>query len=81
MKIVSVGDNLHETPKLVFWKKNDKNILKCHLLKFLPSMLNFKCYCLERKSDIALQQIDFCYKQLLKYLYIYIHTLRSMDTS
>ena len=41
MQIVSVGDNLHEMLKPVFYE-NKTNILKCRLLMFLPSMLNAK---------------------------------------
>ena len=33
------GDNLQEMPKLTFWEKNKKNILECHLLNFLPRVL------------------------------------------
>ena len=38
MQIVSPGDNLHDMSNL-FSEKNKKNISKCHLLNFLPSML------------------------------------------
>ena len=36
METVSIGDNLHEMSKPVFWE-NKKNISKYHLLKFLKS--------------------------------------------
>ena len=39
MQIVSKGDNLHEMSKAIFWKKFDKNISECCLLKFIPSLL------------------------------------------
>ena len=39
MQTVSSEDSLHEISKPVFWE-NKKNILKCCLLKFWPSMLN-----------------------------------------
>ena len=42
MKIVSLGDNLHEMPNLFFSGKNKKKISKCRLHKTLPSMLNVK---------------------------------------
>ena len=38
MQIDSIGENLHEMSKSVFWE-NRKNISTCHLLKILPSML------------------------------------------
>ena len=38
MQTISLGDNLHECQSL-FSGKNTKNISKCYLLKFLPSML------------------------------------------
>ena len=41
MQIVSLGDNLHEMSNL-FSRKNKKNILVCHLLKILPSVLSVK---------------------------------------
>ena len=37
MQTVSLGDNLHEV-SILFSRNNKKNILKCHLMKFLPSM-------------------------------------------
>ena len=40
-KLASFGDNLHEI-KPIFWEKNKKNISKCHLLKFLPSVQRIK---------------------------------------
>ena len=44
MQIVSYGDNLYELSNRIFWKKkkSDKNILKCRLMKFLPSVLSMK---------------------------------------
>ena len=40
MPIVSNGDNLHEMSKPVFSEKQEKYILKCRLLKFLPRVLS-----------------------------------------
>ena len=42
MQIVSYGDNLHEMSNSVFWGKLRKSISKCHLLKFIPRVLNVK---------------------------------------
>ena len=42
MQIVSTGDNLHETSKLVFCEKNQKNISVCCPLKILPRVLRVK---------------------------------------
>ena len=37
MQTVSLGDNLHEMSKHIFYqKKKKKSISKCHLLNFLP---------------------------------------------
>ena len=41
MKIVSIGDNLHEMSN-PFSEKMKKNILYSHLLKFSPSMQSVK---------------------------------------
>ena len=41
MQTVSLRDNLRDMQKPIFWK-NKKNISKCHLLTFLPRMLNVK---------------------------------------
>ena len=41
MQIVSIGDNLHEMSKPVFWEKQE-NISKCRLLKILPRILSVK---------------------------------------
>ena len=38
MQMVSLRDNLHEMSDPISWK-NKKNVSKCCLLKFLPSML------------------------------------------
>ena len=38
MQIVSFEDNLHEMSNPIFWDSR-KNISKCYLLNFLPSML------------------------------------------
>ena len=50
MQIVSVGDNLHEMLKPVFWEKNKKKIFQCHRLKILP-----KVYALNVNSKVPLQ--------------------------
>ena len=34
MHIVSIGDNLHEIPKPVFWKKKEKNIINLSSAQF-----------------------------------------------
>ena len=58
--ILASGDNLHEMSKLIFYKK-EKNMLDCHLLKFLPSMLSIKSrgidsasfrYCVKEQGDL-----------------------------
>ena len=36
----SLGDNLCEMIELIFWENKNENILKCCLLKVLPSMLS-----------------------------------------
>ena len=36
----SLGDNLCEMIELIFWENKTENILKCCLLKCLPSMLS-----------------------------------------
>ena len=63
MQIVSIGDNLHEMSKPVFWE-NKKKELKCHLLTTLPGMLSIntrltlpclllnKCSCYPSKLDL-----------------------------
>ena len=39
MQIISLGDNLHEMSKSIFWKKKYFKMLSA---EFLPSMLNIK---------------------------------------
>ena len=43
MQIVSLGDNLHEMSKPVFWEKM-KNVSKHHLLKVLQFTLHYTVY-------------------------------------
>ena len=48
MQIVSIRDNLHKMSRPIFGgggKKKEKNISKCCLLDFLPSMLRVKLLC------------------------------------
>ena len=40
MQIVSIRDKLHKMSNPVSSEKNKKNILKSHLLKILPRVLN-----------------------------------------
>ena len=64
-KKIAFENNLHDMSNLIFLEKNNKSISKCHLLKFLFSMLSIKywqyiTYLLSLKCEMVLASIMPC---------------------